>query len=376
MATLHFSGDQVAFFGTIDDYGKGSTTFGGVEAPFKATDRVEIEIADSSVQGNGDFSPVQVTFLRVTVIRDGVRHDFGVGPDARIKETGGSEIKEQGDTFFTTNDKVSPPDSGPFAGVGGGQMVFSTTATFATGTLTTIDRTQAQDFNGDGDTADPGEAARAQFNVTPALDPPCFCAGTRILTPLGDRAVESLRPGDLLCLADGTKADLLLTLVRRRGFGAGPHPHRPVCIPRGALGADLPLRPLRLSPQHGLAAGPLGPPALAPAGTALVRAKALCGLVPGVAQDGATTEATYFALVLRRHATIVAEGVASESFYPGPVALRGLTGRDRAALDRVLPGVLADPVGRYGPRFLPAQAVGETRRRLATAQPRLREAAP
>ncbi|MEM6482504.1 MAG: hypothetical protein AAF681_11705, partial [Pseudomonadota bacterium] len=167
MAVLFFTGDQVAFFGSIDEEGS-KTRFSEVEAPFRSDDIVEIEVPDKYIKSNGEFKPNEVQFTRVTVIRDGTRYDFDVDSGSKIKETGGSEIKEAGDTFFTTNDSVGAPSSGPFSGLETEKMVFATDATFATGESTDIQRRSHQDHNKDGDTTDSGEIGNANFNALQA----------------------------------------------------------------------------------------------------------------------------------------------------------------------------------------------------------------
>ncbi|MFP4451018.1 MAG: hypothetical protein ACLFP0_08840, partial [Rhodosalinus sp.] len=46
----------------------------------------------------------------------------------------------------------------------------------------------------------------------------------------------------------------------------------------------------------------------------------------------------YVHLLLPRHDLLLAEGIAAESFYPGPEALAALSPADRAALAAALPG--------------------------------------
>lgn len=165
MAVLYFSGNQVAFYEGISSSG-GNSTFTGVNAPFLATDLVEIELSNQYINANGEFNTNNVQYSRVTVVRDGLRYDFDVESGARIRESSGDPTNA-GDTFFVTHDGVGPPSSGPFAGLQG-DLVFSSNSTFTTGQTTTIDRTTAIDLNNDGDFLDSGEAANANFNATPA----------------------------------------------------------------------------------------------------------------------------------------------------------------------------------------------------------------
>jgi len=197
MAVLTFAGNQVAFFSGIED-DDNEVEVEISDAPFLATDTVEIEVRDSDIGPNGEFDPDEVQFTRVTVVRGGNRYDLDVDSGSKIKESGGGGNKEQGDTFFTTNDDVGPAASGPFSGISGGKMIFSFEDTFQTGEETEIQRVRSTDLNGDGDTNDPGETGDGNFNVTPV----CFTPGTLILTEHGEVPVEALAPGDRLVTAD------------------------------------------------------------------------------------------------------------------------------------------------------------------------------
>ncbi len=87
-------------------------------------------------------------------------------------------------------------------------------------------------------------------------DPPCFTAGTGILTPGGYRAVESLMAGDLVATASGGVAAVVWTGRRHVEFGRHQRPAmRPIRILPGALGIGMPRRTLRLSPDHALFLG-------------------------------------------------------------------------------------------------------------------------
>lgn len=80
----------------------------------------------------------------------------------------------------------------------------------------------------------------------------CFAEGTRIATPLGEVAVETLQPGDLVLTADGRAVPVLWvgTQTLRRGFA---HEERsPIRIAAGALGHGMPRRNLVVTADHGM----------------------------------------------------------------------------------------------------------------------------
>lgn len=167
----------------------------------------------------------------------------------------------------------------------------------------------------------------------------CFAQGTQILTALGDRPVEALRPGDMIVTRDHG-----LRVIRWIG-------HRETV----ATGARAPIRmapveagghnALHVSPNHHvLLSGPL--------------ARQICGydevLAPAhrlVGQPGITrapcASITYFHVMLDAHEIIYAEGFATESFYAHPTTLKTLTPKARAGIFDILPN-LRSHMGCHG----------------------------
>jgi len=84
----------------------------------------------------------------------------------------------------------------------------------------------------------------------------------------------------------------------------------------------------------------------------LARAKALEGR-PSITQDRACTAADYLQLLLPRHAILFANGVAAESLYPGPVALRSLGEAAHTGIEALFPGISVDVLAAYGPMARP-----------------------
>ena len=132
----------------------------------------------------------------------------------------------------------------------------------------------------------------------------CYCAGTAILTAEGERAVESIAPGDLVITADG-RAEPVLWVGHRSYAGRflQRQPHLlPIRIRAGALGRRLPRRDLLVSPNHALLLDGVLVPAAA--------------LVDGhrITVEHACTQADYIHLELVRHDIILAEGTPAETF--------------------------------------------------------------
>ena len=83
----------------------------------------------------------------------------------------------------------------------------------------------------------------------------CFTAGSLILTPSGQRLIETLEPGDEVITADGTTRPV--RWIGRRRLSAQElkrDPHLcPVRIRAGSFAKDCPSRDLLISPQHRIA---------------------------------------------------------------------------------------------------------------------------
>ena len=139
---------------------------------------------------------------------------------------------------------------------------------------------------------------------------PCFVAGTLIRTPDGEVPVESLRPGDLvLTLDDGPQP--LRWIGQRTVAALGDF--APIRIRAGTFG---PHRTLLLSPQHRV----LGRDGLAELlfgeVEVLVAAKDLVNDRSVTVRTGGTVE--YVHLLFDRHQVVFSEGLATESYLPGP----------------------------------------------------------
>jgi hypothetical protein len=136
--------------------------------------------------------------------------------------------------------------------------------------------------------------------------PVCFLAGTAIATPSGAVPVERLAIGDTVLTAGGA-CRRVRWIGRQTCHARFGDPLRvlPVRIAAGALGAGVPHRDLRLSPDHAL----LVDGVLVQAG-ALVNGTTVTRL--GAADVG--DRFVYFHVELEDHSLILAEGVPAETF--------------------------------------------------------------
>ncbi len=132
----------------------------------------------------------------------------------------------------------------------------------------------------------------------------CFMAGTRIATPEGETAVESLAIGDeVLSLFHGRQRIKWIGISHYDGrFLRGNHLMLPVCIKAGALGDGVPARELRVSPGHGILAG-----------AGLVPAWRLVNGV-SVTQAGSVERVSYYHIELAAHDVVFAQNCPAESY--------------------------------------------------------------
>jgi hypothetical protein len=132
----------------------------------------------------------------------------------------------------------------------------------------------------------------------------CFYRETRIATPDGSRAVETLAIGELVLTSDGDARPI--RWMGRRSVStrfADPLRVLPIRIRAGALGRDLPLRDLLVSPDHALFVGGV-----------LVQSAALVDGVGIVREANVPERFVYYHLELADHSLILAEGVPAETF--------------------------------------------------------------
>jgi hypothetical protein len=132
----------------------------------------------------------------------------------------------------------------------------------------------------------------------------CFCAGTRILTEHGERAVETLEIGERVKTVAGEMRPI--KWIGRRDYDgrfiAGNHLILPVRIAADALGEGVPARDLWVSPGHAIFVD-----------GALVPAWRLINGV-SIRQETELGRVQYFHIELETHDVILAENCPAESF--------------------------------------------------------------
>ena len=197
---------------------------------------------------------------------------------------------------------------------------------------------------------------------------PCFTAGTMILTPRGEVAVETLRPGDMVITRDDGPRPIVWVGLRQldRATLAAQPDLLPVRIAPGGWAGD---RGLLVSPQHGIAAR-----SDAGGGTdILVRARHLARMRGGkVRVATGVRRVSYVHIAFARHQVVFSNGIASESFYPGPWGLRTLDPGPLRELLRLFPDLGERRVeDAYGEPARPVARARDLPRHLSDLMPDL-----
>jgi len=163
----------------------------------------------------------------------------------------------------------------------------------------------------------------------------CFASGTLIDTAKGPVDVAQLAVGDrVLTMDHGIQPIRWIGARRVRARGAVA----PIRIGAGALGANLPRRDLRVSPQHRVLLRSRIARRMFGESEVLIAAKKLAGL-PGIAMDHTRPFVTYWHLLFDCHEIVFSEGAATESLFAGPEALKALAPAARREVERLFPSI-------------------------------------
>lgn len=140
--------------------------------------------------------------------------------------------------------------------------------------------------------------------VTPTSGTLCLLAGTRIGTPDGEKAIESLAIGDMVLLHGGGAAPVRWVGVQTVSTRfADPLRVQPIRIKAGALAEGVPSRDLLSSPDHAFLVGGV-----------LVQAAALVNGVSIMRETAMPEVFAYYHVELADHSLILAENTPAETF--------------------------------------------------------------
>jgi hypothetical protein len=193
-----------------------------------------------------------------------------------------------GETFIIINNETGNPVSGAFNGLPQG-------AAFA--------------LDGDYFTISyDGGSNNQDVTLTDIGTSPCYCPGTLIRTPCGNKRVEKIQIGDEVMTAAGLARPI--KWIGRRSYNGrfvmGRKDILPVCIKAGALADNVPRRDLWISPNHAMYFEDN-------LDGVLIEAKDLVNGV-SIVQAERVDEVEYFHIELDTHDVLIAEGALSESF--------------------------------------------------------------
>ena len=227
----------------------------------------------------------------------------------------------------------------------------------------------APDFPYDSTNESPESAAipgvqNAAIDIGLEIDDPepiCFLLGTMIETPNGPVAVEDLTEGDLVMTAENGAQPLIWVTSTKHVWPGSDDKHKPIMIKQGALGEGLPTADLIVSPQHHMVIEGQTAFDMFEQRQVLAPAKGLTHLA-GIRAMKGRKKAEYFHLLLPVHDVLIAHGAKTESFYPGPTALRMMSTAQCESLYTIVPALRDDPENGYG-----ATALKKITRRQAEA---------
>ncbi|MCK8462529.1 Hint domain-containing protein [Aliiroseovarius sp. S1339] len=167
----------------------------------------------------------------------------------------------------------------------------------------------------------------------------CFTTDTMILTDRGERAIQNLRPGDMVVTRDNG-----LQAIRWAGQKtvSGKGKLAPIQIAQGHFGND---KPLLVSPQHRMVYAGHEATLLFAEREVMVPAKHLIDDKGVVIKP--MDQVTYFHILFDRHEVVFANGAASESFHPGHEGLGAIDPAAREELFTLFPDLRVDP-SHYG----------------------------
>ncbi|VAW05388.1 hypothetical protein MNBD_ALPHA07-1774 [hydrothermal vent metagenome] len=165
----------------------------------------------------------------------------------------------------------------------------------------------------------------------------CFTRDTHIDTLLGPVRVQDLAVGDMVRTVDHGLQPIRWIGTRKLNTHHlnGAPQFYPIRIKAGALGDDLPITDLSVSPQHRMLLSSYRAELMFGEHEVLATAKSLC-IMDGVYTDH-VTEVEYFHILFDAHEIIFAEGSPSESFHPGTLGMSTLDSATRCEIYELFP---------------------------------------
>lgn len=163
----------------------------------------------------------------------------------------------------------------------------------------------------------------------------CYVAGTQILTPKGEVAIETLSIGDEVITRDNGAQE-----IRWIGMTSVDCTEKlaPIHIRAGALGDGCPHRDLFVSPQHRMLVRSKIVERMTGNREALVAATRLQSMA-GIRKSERSEPIRYIHLMCDAHEVVFAEGAPSETLFPGPQARKAMGPDAWAELVAIFPEI-------------------------------------
>jgi hypothetical protein len=180
-------------------------------------------------------------------------------------------------------------------------------------------------------------------------NPVCFARDTEIMTQHGAMWVQDITAGDLILTMDGGYKPVRWigsTKITPAAMARNPQ-FRPIRITAGSLGAGMPANDLIVSPQHRIMVRSKIAERMFGAPEVLIAANKLVSL-DGVAIADDVSEVEYFHILFDAHELIIANGIATESLFTGPEAIKSVSNAARREIMALFPQIL-EPDDRRRP---------------------------
>ncbi len=195
------------------------------------------------------------------------------------------------------------------------------------------------------------DSTATNSNLGPQMKVVCFTRGTDISVAGGTRRIEDLAVGDEVLCGDGE-----LRTIRWIGsqslnaadLAARPH-LAPIMLRRDAMGRNMPERDLYLSPQHRILVQDWRAEMLFGEEEVLVAADHLRN-DRTILRCADCEEVEYFHILLDTHQTVYANGLETETLYPGEMTKTAVGGGARSEICELFPDLAAD-LSSFGPMY-------------------------
>ncbi len=289
-------------------------------------------------------------------------------PDLTVQNTmGGQDVYliESGTPGFSG---IDPGDSTALIDDSGTVLQFIThnrTTTAQNGPAVGETSTHIGNASGAGNSLqsdDGGQSYYVQNSTNPGTVP-CFAPGTLISTAQGPRAVETLRPGDLVLTLDNGLQEILWVRSGDQALEDLDVDAKPVLIPAGSLGPGRPARDLIVSPQHRILVGGQDQIKGVFTNEGFAPAKSLTGL-PRIHRMQGETSITWVHFACACHEVVFANGCATESLLLGPMVVNGLNKFERQEVIRIFGPPETGEDGLNGPPVRDCLTVQAARRAI------------